>query len=55
MALIARGLSDRAIGEALGIAEVTARSYFEAAKTKLKARNRPQTVAKAVSWGVISE
>jgi len=53
--LIARGLSDRAIGEALGIAEVTARSYFEAAKTKLKARNRPQTVAKAVSWGVICE
>jgi LuxR family quorum-sensing system transcriptional regulator CciR len=53
--LIARGLSDRAIGEALGIAEVTARSYFEAAKTKLKARNRPQAIAKAVSWGVISE
>ena len=53
--LIARGLSDRAIGEALGIAEVTARSYFEAAKTKLKARTRPQTIAKAVSWGVISE
>jgi LuxR family quorum-sensing system transcriptional regulator CciR len=53
--LIARGLSDRAIGEALGIAEVTARSYFEAAKTKLKARTRPQTIAKAVSWGVICE
>jgi LuxR family quorum-sensing system transcriptional regulator CciR len=53
--LIARGLSDRAIGEALGIAEVTARSYFEAAKTKLKARNRPQAIAKAVAWGVICE
>jgi DNA-binding CsgD family transcriptional regulator len=52
--LIARGLSDKAIAQDLGIAEVTARSYFEGARRKLKAHTRPETVAKAASWGIIS-
>jgi LuxR family quorum-sensing system transcriptional regulator CciR len=52
--LIANGLSDREIAARLGIRETTARSYFEAARAKLKARSRPETIAKAMSWGIIA-
>ena len=51
--LIAAGLSDRKIGERLGISETTARSYFENARVKLKAQTRPQAIAEAMVWGVI--
>ncbi|MGO8739195.1 helix-turn-helix transcriptional regulator [Rhodoblastus sp.] len=53
--LIAHGLSDKAIAHELGIGEATARGYFEGARRKLKAHTRPETIAKAVSWGVISD
>ena len=52
--LIANGFSDREIAARLGIRETTARGYFEGARAKLKARSRPGTIAKAMSWGIIA-
>jgi len=53
IALVARGLSDRAIAGALGIAESTAHEFVEKAKRRLVARSRAEMVAVAVSLGVI--
>jgi DNA-binding CsgD family transcriptional regulator len=51
--LVARGLSDNAIGEALGIASSTAHEYVEKAKARLKTRSRAELTALAVELGVI--
>jgi DNA-binding CsgD family transcriptional regulator len=54
LTLIARGLSDRALGVELSIAQSTAHEYVENAKRKLKASTRTEAVALAVSLGIIA-
>jgi LuxR family transcriptional regulator len=51
--LVGAGKSDRAIATKLGIAVGTAHEYVENAKRKLKARSRAETIAVAVSLGII--
>lgn len=51
--LVARGLSDREIGERLTIAPATAHEYVERAKRKLKAGSRAELVGIAVSMGLV--
>lgn len=53
LALVARGKSDREIAQALSIAASTAHDHVENAKRKLKAGSRAETVAVAVSLGII--
>jgi LuxR family quorum sensing-dependent transcriptional regulator len=53
LTLVARGKSDREISQALSIAAATAHEYVENAKRKLKADSRAETVALAVSLGII--
>lgn len=53
LALVARGFSDRRIGASLGIAASTAHEHVENAKRKLKTRSRAETIALAVSLGVV--
>lgn len=54
LTLIARGLSDREVGEKLGIAASTAHEHFENAKRKLLVGSRAEAVAMAVSLGIIA-
>ena len=51
--LVARGMSDMAIGKALGIAASTAHEYIEKAKSRLDVRSRPELTAVVASFGVI--
>lgn len=51
--LVARGYSDRAIAQDLGIAVSTAHEFVEKAKHRLKVRSRPELVAVAASLGII--
>jgi DNA-binding CsgD family transcriptional regulator len=51
--LVARGLADRQIAAALGIAQSTAHEHVENAKRKLKARSRAETIAVATSLGIV--
>ena len=51
--LVAEGLSDRQIAQRLGIAISTAHEYVEQGKRKLGTRSRAETVAVAVSLGII--
>lgn len=51
--LVARGLSDGAIAEALGVARSTAHEFIEKAKARLKTRTRAELIAVAVSLGII--
>ncbi len=51
--LVARGLSDLAIGKALGIAASTAHEYIEKAKLRLDVRSRQELTAVAASFGII--
>jgi len=53
LTLVARGKSDREISQALSIAAATAHEHVENAKRKLKADSRAETVALAVSLGII--
>lgn len=53
LGLVARGLSDRRIAATLGIAVSTAHEHVENAKRKLSARSRAETIAQAVSLGVV--
>ena len=50
--LVARGMSDRRVGEELGISTGTAHE-FENAKNKLKATSRSKVIAIAISLAVI--
>jgi DNA-binding CsgD family transcriptional regulator len=54
LSLIARGCSDREVGQALQIAPSTAHEYFENAKRKLNVSGRAEAVALAVSLGIIA-
>jgi DNA-binding CsgD family transcriptional regulator len=51
--LVARGRSDREVGDELGIAASTAHEYTENAKRKLLASSRAEAVAVAISLGII--
>jgi LuxR family quorum sensing-dependent transcriptional regulator len=50
--LVARGHSDKEIAALLGIAQSTAQEHVEAAKRKLKVRNRAEAAAVGVSLGL---
>ncbi len=50
---VARGLSDAEIGVAMGVAKTTAHEFVEKARGKLKARNRAELAAIAVSLAII--
>jgi DNA-binding CsgD family transcriptional regulator len=50
--LVARGHSDKQIGVLLGIAQSTAQEHVEAAKRKLKVKNRAEAAAVRVSLGL---
>jgi DNA-binding CsgD family transcriptional regulator len=51
--LVARGNTDRQIGNILKISTDTAHEHVEAAKRKLKAKSRSEAVAVAVSLGLV--
>jgi DNA-binding CsgD family transcriptional regulator len=51
--LVARGLSDKAIAEELGVAASTAHEFVEKAKRRLKVKSRPEPVAVAVSLAIV--
>ena len=51
--LVARGMSDMAIGKTLGIAASTAHEYIEKAKSRLDVRSRPELTAVVASFGII--
>lgn len=51
LALVARGLEDAAIGEALGVTRASAHMYVERAKRRLGATTRAQAVASALDEG----
>lgn len=51
LALVARGLEDAAIGEALGVTRASAHMYVERAKRRLGAATRAQAVATALGEG----
>lgn len=53
LALVARGLEDAAIGEALGVTRASAHMYVERAKRRLGAATRAQAVATALGEGWI--
>lgn len=50
---VSLGLSDKEIGREIGIAASTAHEHVESAKKKLRARNRAELVAIAVSLSII--
>jgi LuxR family quorum sensing-dependent transcriptional regulator len=54
LSLIARGYTDREVGQQLGIAQSTAHEHFENAKRKLDASGRSEAVALGVSLGIIA-
>lgn len=51
LALVARGLDDAAIGDALGVTRASAHMYVERAKRRLGAGTRAQAVATALGEG----
>lgn len=51
--LAAQGLTDRSIGEQLGIAASTAHEFIEKAKRRFNTRSRTELVAIAVALGII--
>jgi DNA-binding CsgD family transcriptional regulator len=52
--LIARGATDRDVARKLGISPSTAHEHFEKAKRKLKASNRAEAIAIAVSLAIVA-
>ena len=50
----AHGMSDREVGEKLGISQSTAREYVEVVKRRLGARTRTEAAAVATSLGLIN-
>jgi len=52
--LIALGATDRKVACKLGIATATAHEYFEKAKRKLRVSTRAETIAIAVSLGIVA-
>jgi DNA-binding NarL/FixJ family response regulator len=54
LALVARGLTNRQVGEALGISDLTVRNHMRAVLRKLQSRDRTQAVVIAISAGWIA-
>jgi DNA-binding NarL/FixJ family response regulator len=54
LALVARGLTNRRVGEVLGISELTVRNHMRAVLRKLHSRDRTQAVVTALSAGWIA-
>ena len=54
LALVARGLTNRQVGEELGISEWTVRNHMRAVLRKLQSRDRTQAVVIAISAGWIA-
>jgi DNA-binding CsgD family transcriptional regulator len=52
--LIARGTTDRKVGQKLGISPSTAHEHFENAKKKLKVSTRAEAIAIAVSLAIVA-
>ncbi len=52
--LVVQGMSDGAIGHALGIASSTAHEFVEKAKRKMNVRSRAQLAALAVSLAIVN-
>lgn len=52
--LIARGATDREVGQKLGISQSTAHEHFEKAKKKLKVSTRAEAIAIAVSLAIVA-
>lgn len=52
--LVVRGMSDAAIGRALGIAGSTAHEFIEKAKRKMNVRSRAELAALAVSLAIVT-
>lgn len=52
--LVVKGMSDAAIGRALGIASSTAHEFVEKAKRKMNVRSRAQLAALAVSLAIVN-
>ncbi|WP_210581248.1 response regulator transcription factor [Streptomyces sp. GESEQ-4] len=52
--LVAQGLSTRQIADRMVISPLTAKSYIERAKSKLRARGRTQLVAHAYASGLVA-
>jgi LuxR family quorum-sensing system transcriptional regulator CciR len=53
MRLVAKGRSDTAIAEAMGVAPSTAHEFVEKAKRRLNARSRAELAAIGVAMGII--
>ncbi len=51
--LVARGLTDLAVSERIGLQHATVRSHMENVRRKLKVRSRSQAVARAVAAGIL--
>ncbi|MBS0479356.1 MAG: LuxR family transcriptional regulator [Proteobacteria bacterium] len=51
--LVARGMSDLAIGQTLGIADSTAHEFVEKAKRKMKVRSRAELAALAAALAIV--
>lgn len=51
--LVARGMADSAIADAMGIASSTAHEFVEKAKRRLKVRSRAELIAVAVAYCII--
>lgn len=51
---LAQGLTNRQIGERLGVAETTVRDYVQALMRKFEATNRTQVVRRALERGLVS-
>jgi DNA-binding NarL/FixJ family response regulator len=54
LSLVARGLTNRQVGEALGISDRTVRNHMRAVLRKLRSRDRTQAVVLAISAGWIA-
>jgi DNA-binding NarL/FixJ family response regulator len=54
LALVARGLTNRQVGESLGISERTVRNHMRAILRRLRSRDRTHAVVLAISAGWIA-
>jgi DNA-binding NarL/FixJ family response regulator len=54
LALVARGLTNRQVGETLGISERTVRNHMRAVLRRLRSRDRTHAVVMAISAGWIA-
>lgn len=53
LGLVARGLSDRAIAEVLGVSQATAHEHVQNAMRRIGARSRSEAVGVAVAFGAV--